>query len=344
MNRGLDLRPRLRDRTEPPGLPHNTLWRGRLADQLTAATAYPVTLMSAGPGWGKTTAAASWAASGTAHHPVAWLGLDETDNNPRSFWSNLMSALVTRWAVRDRSPLRGHNPGDPFEDADLHEFWRQLADLQAPVVLVIDDFDVITDDAVLLAFAQADPVLPLHALRARGDLIEIRGTDLRFTPDETVQLLTGHSLHLRVDQVGRVLDRAAGWPAGIRAAALSIDPHDVEAGINRFCRANRAGADYLVADVLRTMTSTDRDFLLATSRTEMLNSDLADQLTGRSDSQLVLERLFEGGVFTITRGHHGWYSYQSMFRYLLTQLPNAASQGSARSSAELIPVAPRTIP
>jgi LuxR family maltose regulon positive regulatory protein len=317
--------------------------------------------MSAGPGWGKTMAAASWAASGTAHHPVAWLGLDGTDNNPGFFWSNLVSALVTSGAVRDRSPLWDHNPGDPFEDAGLHELWRQLADLRAPVVLVIDDFDVITDDAVLLPFgrlmtqfpptplrlvllAQADPVLPLHALRARGDLIEIRGTDLRFTPDETTQLLTGHSLHLRVDQVGRVLDRTAGWPAGIRAAALSIDRHDVEAGVNRFCWDDRAGADYLVADVLRTMTSADRDFLLATSRTEMLNSDLADQLTGRSDSRLVLERLFEGGVFTVTRGHHGWYSYQSMFRYLLTQLPDAASQGSARSSAELIPVAPRTIP
>lgn len=346
--REVDLRSKLNGKTEPPGLPPGVLWRGTLADQLTTAAAHPVTVVSAGPGWGKTMAAASWAVSGAAHHPVAWLSLDDTDKNPRSFWSNLVTALVASGAVRDRSPLREHNPRDQFEAADLEELWVQLADLPSPVVLVIDDFQIITDGELLDQFGRliaklppsplrlvlltrSDPVLPLQHLRARGDLTEIRAADLAFTPAETTKLFTERSLHLQTNQVGWIMDRAGGWPAGIQAAALTIDPDDADAGIRRFCAADRAAADYLIDDVLQAMTSADQDFLLKTSLTEMVNSELADQLTGRSDSRLVLEKLFNRGVFTVTRGS-GWYSYQPMFRDLLTVILDAKIPPGATDS------------
>ena len=136
-------------KTEPPGLPPGLLRRGRLADRLTAASAGPVTVVSAGPGWGKTMAAASWAVSGMAQHPVAWLGLDDSDDNPGSFWSNVVAALVAGGVVRDRSPLRDRDRWARFVDADVDELWVHLADLPAPVALVIDDFQVITSDRVL---------------------------------------------------------------------------------------------------------------------------------------------------------------------------------------------------
>ena len=118
-SRSVDLRSKLNGKIEPPGLPQSVLRRGRLARQLTVAAARPVTVVSGGPGWGKTVAAASWAVSGTAQHPVGWLSLDDTDDNPRSFWSNLVTALVATGAVRDRSPLLAHDPGESFGDADL---------------------------------------------------------------------------------------------------------------------------------------------------------------------------------------------------------------------------------
>ena len=104
-NQVVDSQARLVGKVHPPGLPAGVLRRAWLADQLTTAACHRLTLVSAGPGWGKTMTAASWTAS-SARGPVAWLSLDDSDNNPRSFWSNLVSALVASGAVRDRSPLR----------------------------------------------------------------------------------------------------------------------------------------------------------------------------------------------------------------------------------------------
>jgi LuxR family maltose regulon positive regulatory protein len=165
--------------------------------------------------------------------------------------------------------------------------------------------------------SRSDPELPLHGLRAHGDLTEIRAADLAFTAHEADTLLTGRSVHLRPEQLDRVMDRTSGWPAGVQAAALTIDPADIETGINDFCAPDRAAADYLVAQILNALSPMDRDFLLRTSSAEMVNGDLAAHLTGRSDSQLILERLFDDGFFTVRRGQDGWYSYQPMLRDLL---------------------------
>ena len=340
---GVGARGVLPGKTEAPGLPPGLLWRGRLADRLTAASARPVTVVSAGPGWGKTMAAASWAVSGMAQHPVAWLGLDDGDDNPGSFWSNVVAALVASGVVRDRSPLRDQDRWARFVDADVDELWVQLADLPAPVALVIDDFQVITSGQVLaqvgrliaqlpptplrlVLLSRSDPVLPLHHLRTRGDLTDIRAADLAFTPPEAAALFTGRGLQLRTAQVGQIITRTAGWPAGVQAATLLIEGPDVQTGVDRFCAPGRADADYLVTAILQALTPADRDFLLSTSGAEMVNSELADQLSGRSDSRLILEKLFDRGLFTVKRGPDGWYSYQPMVRYLLSHLPGAAGR------------------
>jgi LuxR family maltose regulon positive regulatory protein len=322
------------------------LVRDRLTARLTSGATRPVTLVSAGPGWGKTMAAASWAASRSAREPVAWLGLDDADNNPESFWSNLVSAVIGSGAVRDRSALRDrHSPGR-FRVADVDGLRARLADLSRPVVLIIDDFQVITDGDVLERFgrligqppssplrlillSRADPVLPLHQLRARGDLTEVRAGDLAFTREETTDLFTGNALHLPADQAGRIMDRTKGWPAGVRAAALAIHPHDADAGVDHLCATGRGAADDLVDEVLQAVSPADREFLLTTSVADLVSGALADQLTGRSDGRLVLERLFDGNVFTVRHGQHGWFSYQPLFRHLLTILRTLESPRAA---------------
>ena len=232
------------------------------------------------------------------------------------------------------------------------EIWVQLADLPAPVSLVIDDFQVITSGLVLaqlgrlvaklpptplrlVLLSRSDPMLPLHGLRTRGDLAEIRSADLAFTADEAAALLEGRSLHLQGEQLKLLMRRTAGWPAGVQAAALSIDPADIESGVNGFCVPGRAAADYLVTGILSAMSPGDQEFLLKTSIADMVNGELADHLTGRTDSRFILEKFFDGGFFTVKRGQDGWYSYQPMLRDLLARLPSELppANGKARPAS-----------
>lgn len=202
---GVDHQFRRVGMVQPPELPPGALPRARLTDKLTVAARHRVTVVSAGPGWGKTMAAASWAASGSAQDPVAWWNLTDADNNPASFWSNLVSAVVASEAVPDHSPLRDHHPPALFVDADVDELWAQLADLPAPVALLLTHWD---------------PVVPLHVLRVNGELTEIRAADLAFTPGEVTKLFASNAVHLRAEQVTRISDGTGGWPASVRVAAL----------------------------------------------------------------------------------------------------------------------------
>ena len=334
---GADRSRMLLVRTRAPVVPAGLLHRDRLTAQLAAGAGDRLTVVSAGPGWGKTLAVASWAAT-VAGRPVAWLSVDESDNDPRSFFADLVAAVTAAGGVRAGSPLLlGHDRAGRFDAVDVDELWVRLADLPVPVVLVIDDFQVITDGAVLDLFGRllaqssppslrlvllgrADPVLPLHQLRVGGQLTEIRAADLAFTPAEIVELFTVDNVVLRGDQAALLRARTRGWPAGLRAAALSIDPGNVDAGIDR-CRPDELGmGDFFLGEVLRTVPAADLDFLLRTSVADLLTGDLADQLTGRSDGHFVLQRLAHRNVFTVESGVPGWFSYQPMLRELLGHL------------------------
>jgi LuxR family maltose regulon positive regulatory protein len=308
VNGGGDARSGMLARTRPPVAPPDLLRRGRLSAQLTAGVTDRFTLVSAGPGWGKTLAVASWVASEFDRGPVAWLSLDESDNDPRTFFSDLIGALIAGGGVRAGGPLLDRERTGRFDAVDVHQLWVLLADLPDPVVVVIDDFQVITDGAVLDVFGRlivqfpplplrlvvlgrADPVLPLHHLRVGGHFTEIRASDLAFTPGEIEELFTLSNVDLRGDQVDRLRDRTGGWPAGLRAAALSIDHNAVDAGIDRYHTDELGVVDFFLGEVMRAIPAADLDFMLKTSIPDLRTGDVADHLTGRSDGQLVLQRL-----------------------------------------------------
>ena len=191
-------------------------------------------------------------------------------------------------------------PAAGFGAVEAREVRTRLAELPAPVVLVLDDFHEITSDQVLEAFGQlvdhlpdtvrlvmltrSDPLLRLHRLRVSGQLTEIRTDDLAFTEQETAELFDLQGIHLRAEQLGVLRARTQGWPAGLRLAAMSLDPADVDGGIARFSGNDRSVADYLVGEVIDRLSAEDRDFLLKTSITEKINGDLAD-LPDRADRQ-----------------------------------------------------------
>ena len=318
----------------PPAVPPGLVRRPRLEERLTKGAMRPFTLVSAGPGAGKTLALASWVAAEVAPAPVSWLSLDHSDNEPRTFWSDLLWALTASGAVPADSPLLDIIPAAGFGIDEALEVRSRLAELPGPIVLVLDDFHEITDDAVLTSFGQlvdhqppqlrlvvlsrSDPDLRLHRLRLNGQLTEIRTRDLAFSEQETVELFDLEGIHLRAEQVDMLRSRTEGWSAGLRLAALSLDPADVDGGIARFSGNDRSTAEYLVGEVLERLSPEDREFLLTTSITSKLNGQLADHLTGRSDSQVVLEKLVGANAFVVALGEQGeWFSYHPLLRDLL---------------------------
>ena len=185
----------LRLRSLPPTLPPGFVHRQRLLDQLTEGTARPVTVLSAGPGYGKTLTLASWyhqgvAPSGAAPSRVAWLAVEETDNDVPAFWSDVLGALTIGDAVPADSALRHIVPAAGFGAHEVLLIRAALADLPHTVVLVLDDIHHITDRRVLESFGQllehqppqlrlvlstrADPALRLHRMRVNGEVTDIR--------------------------------------------------------------------------------------------------------------------------------------------------------------------------
>lgn len=206
--------------------------------------------------------------------------------------------------------------------------------MAAPIILVLDDFHEVTDAGVVETFARfidhqpptvrlvvlsrSDPVLRLHRLRVSEQLTEIRSSDLAFTERETAQLLVVSGIDLDAGQVSILQERTQGWPAGVRLAAMSLDPDNVAAGIERFSGSQHAVADYLVGEVTAKLSAADRDFLLRTSVVERISGDLADHLTGRSDSQLILEGFVRENAFVVgLGGRREWFRYHPLLRELL---------------------------
>ena len=321
-------------KTRPPRLPPGLVRRPALDAALTAATARPVTLVSAGPGSGKTLTVAEWAGSGTLRLPIGWLSLDASDDDVPSFWSNLIAALIASGGVPEDNALREFIPAAEFGAAEVLEVRARLTELPSPVVLVLDDFHEISNAAVVESFGElvdhlpaslrlvllsrSDPPLRLHRLRIAGQLTEIRSSELAFTEKETAELFGAAGFDLRAGQVTTLRNRTEGWSAGLRLAAMSLDPADVQAGIDRFSGSERSVADYLVGEVIRRLSPADRDFLLATSVVDRVSGPLANRLTGRSDGQQLLERFVRNNAFVVgLGGRYEWFRFHPLLRELM---------------------------
>jgi len=306
-----------------------------------------VTLVSAAAGAGKTSAIAAWLASeGAAGSVVAWMTLDDTDNDLPRFWADLITAMGVAGALPAGGPLSELAPTAGFGAAELLRVWAGLDELPGPVVLVLDDFHEVTDGAVLdsveemldhqgpnlhvVISTRTDPPLRLRPQRLldpkHGQLTEIRSDDLAFTDTEAAELFDHNGIRVTAIQRHLLLDRTLGWSAGLRMAALSLEATDVDTGIARFSGAQGSVSDYLIGEVVERLPLVDRDFLLRTSVADRLNGGLAGVLSGRGDGRMVLEKLVGANAFVVRFGGRGeWFgSIRSSGR--------CCSTGSPRSS------------
>jgi LuxR family maltose regulon positive regulatory protein len=292
-----------------------------------------VVLVSAPPGYGKTTLVGGWlAAEGIA---AAWLTLDETDNDPAVFIAYLVAAV--RRAIPTLDPtVEAEVTSAPASPASLTPLLNALDRISEPVVSVLDDYHAIVNPKVheitaffashlpsnvrLVVATRHDPSLGLARLRARGQLTEIRASDLSFETGDADRFLTG-SMGLRISDrtVERLTERTEGWIAGLQLAALSLRGRDdPDAFVETFGSNDRYIFDFLTDEALDRQPAEVRSFLETTSILERLNGSLCDALTGRADGATTLVALAEANLFLAALDERrDWYRYHPLFADLL---------------------------
>ncbi|HEX8095333.1 tetratricopeptide repeat protein, partial [Jatrophihabitans sp.] len=334
--------------------------RERLVDRLRAepATMPRLVLISAPAGFGKTTLLTQWLTPGPGEDPaqgraqgqapqalrVGWLSLDAADSDLRVFLTHLVAA------VQAASPevggqalaLIGTEHGLPVEDI-MASLVNDLDALAGSTVVALDDYHLIENPEVHHAVAlllehlppqvtlamttRADPPLPLSRLRARGELLEVRAAELRFTAEEAEAFLNQvMGLRLAPAHVAALEARTEGWAAGLQLVALSArghtttstgdpaSPDGITAFVEAFTGSHRFVLDYLLEEVLATQPEQVRTFLLDTSVLEQLTAGLCDALTGGSDGQQLLEKLERDNLFlSPLDDQRHWYRYHHLF-------------------------------
>ncbi|MET9270644.1 LuxR C-terminal-related transcriptional regulator [Kribbella sp. NPDC003557] len=317
-----------------PHLPSTYVDRPRIAGMLDEGTRRPLTVVSAGAGWGKTLATASWAASPPVPGPVAWLSLDENDNDPRSFWSYFVAAIRSSTEIPRGNPLAGLAPGLGGRDGSHRRLVSGLTLLPDPVVVVLDDFQLVREPAVLaritgllrhppaqlrlVLLTRVDPALPLRRLELRGELAEIRSRDLAFDVPEAVALFAADGVPIGPDDVRLLVDRTEGWPAGLRLAAYFLKGAGPGRTAEAFAGNDQAVSEYLLEEVLTSQPPELQRFLLRTSVTDRLTGGLAEALTDDPRGQRFLEQLERSNAFVVGLSpDRRWYRYHPMLREML---------------------------
>jgi LuxR family transcriptional regulator, maltose regulon positive regulatory protein len=318
-----------------PSPRQHTVERKRLHDLLRQGNTLPLTLVVAPAGWGKSTLVADWLSRDRI--TAGWVSLDGGDNDPKRFWRYLLLAAGQAGSAAGAAALRRLDAAgsDVLRDV-LPAFVNELAAAQASVMLVLDDYHLITSAQVhasvatlldrsppqlhLMLITRADPPLPLSRLRVREELAEVRAEDLRFSPGEALDFFSGRLGPLLSEtDVLRLLTRTEGWAAGLQLAALRLrDRADPSAFIERFTGADWHIVNYLGEEVLASQTPGVREFLLETSILNRMCAPLCDALTGRADGAELISEIYRANLFLIPLDdERRWFRYHHLFGGLL---------------------------
>ena len=336
--------------------------RPRLSQRLDRGTTSKLMLISAPAGFGKTTLLTEWLAAGPAapadDRLAAWLSLDRADNDPASFWTYVIAALQTvAPGVGESALTLLQAPQPPPIETVLTALLNDLDASTGDIVLMLDDYHVIDarDVQERMAFlldhlpprlhvviaSRTDPALPLARLRARGELVETRAAELRFTPDEAAAYLNEMmGLQLTARDVAALEGRTEGWIAALQLAALSMQGRDDITGfIAGFTGDDRYVVDYLAEEVLQRQSDRVQAFLLQTSILARLSGPLCDAVTGQGGGKAMLEALDRGNLFLVPLDdRRQWYRYHHLYAdvlqaRLLDEQPDLVPDLHQRASA-----------
>jgi LuxR family maltose regulon positive regulatory protein len=319
----------------PPLVRPEAVVRERLHARLREGFGRGLTLVAAGPGFGKSTLLAAWRAQESPGRPVAWLTLTETQNDPVVLCAHVIEAVR---AVRPRfgEELRAMlATAAPVLDEALRLFANGVS-AGEPLSLVLDDFHRVTNPAAvrvvawlaenspvslqLVVASRADPMLPLAALRAHGELVELRAAELALTEAEGEEFLNARlGLGLAGEDVTALVRRTEGWPAGLYLAALSAShAGDPRRFIQMFGASSRHVVDFFVDEVLRRQPADLQAFQIRCSILERLSGDVCDAVLQREGSRERLEWLCRSNLF-VSAFSDGteWYRFHALFADVL---------------------------
>ena len=294
-------------------------------------------LISAPVGYGKSTLASSWLA--TTECPVAWLSLDPEDNEPRRFWTYFVAAIQTIYPKLGQATRALLNSTQmPSNEGLLSSLINQITSVPNKFILVIDDFHLLEDTSIhqginflldhlpskihLVITTREDPPIPLPQMRAKGEMLELRANDLRFSIEESAEFLNQKmGLTLQTEEINALEQRTEGWVVGLQMAALSLhEMKDAAAFIEAFAGDNRYVADYLISEVIESQPENIRNFLLQTAIVDRFTPSLCDALVGNESLQSgkLIEQIESLGLFIIPLDHvRQWYRYHQLFADLL---------------------------
>jgi len=305
--------------------------RPHLIERLNTGLHRRLTLVSAPASFGKTTLLSEWATG--CGRPVAWVSLDEGDNDPTRFWSYLSAALQkAQSGIGETALTMLRSTPPPAIEAILTTLINEITARSLKLVLVLDDYQMIKEQSIheSLAFlldhlppqmhlglaTRIDPPLNIARLRVRGQVTELRAGDLRFTPDEAASFLNQvMGLGLSQEAVAALEARTEGWIAGLQVAAMAMQGRDDLSGfVAAFTGSHRYILSYLVEEVLQRQPEHTRIFLLQTAILDRLNGSLCDAVADRSGSQETLELLEDTNLFIVPLDdERRWYRYHRLF-------------------------------
>ncbi|MGB3700220.1 MAG: LuxR C-terminal-related transcriptional regulator [Anaerolineales bacterium] len=333
----------------PPTRP-NLVPRPRLIKRLNQGLHRKLALISAPAGFGKTTLVTDWLDNlrldlqkeKQNETRIAWLSLDEGDNDSARFLAYIINALNQAIGEEDSfgkgalSMLQSPQP--PPTETILTPIINEVATISDSLILVLDDYHLIDAQPIhdalsfllenipprmhLVIATREDPPLLLSRLRSRGQLTELRAADLRFTSTEAAEFLNQvMGLDLSVEDISALEKRTEGWIAGLQLASISMQGHkDASSFIKSFSGSHRLVLDYLIEEVLEHQPANIQNFLLQTSILERLHGSLSDAVTGQDNGQETLEMLERANLFIVSLDdERRWYRYHHLFADLLRQ-------------------------
>ncbi|HEX6150680.1 MAG TPA: helix-turn-helix transcriptional regulator, partial [Nocardioides sp.] len=341
----------------PPRARGQTVPRPRLDELLRRGGDATLLLVSAPAGFGKTTLLGTWLATSGRDRTTAWVSLDERDRDASLFWTYVLLAVDRAAPGSATAALALLQSGQAATESVLTALINELSVRPDDLTLVLDDYhladgpdlrtgmtfliDHLPPQVHVVISSRADPGLPLARLRARGELVEIRAAELRFTGDETAIFLNElNALSLEPSELTALEGRTEGWAAALQLAVLSLrDREDGSAFIAGFAGDDRYVVDYLADEVLDRQPADVRRFLLDTSLLERLTPDLCDAVTGTTEGRAMLESLERQNLFVVPLdAHRHWYRYHHLFAdvlraHLLGERPDDAPALHRRASA-----------
>lgn len=327
--------PLLKTKLYIPSARSRRVTRNRLLELMKESARQEFTLISAPAGYGKTTLLAEWAM--VTELPVAWVSVDEGDNDPNRFFTYICEAINGVYPGSGDHALEILRSSIPLPLPTLLPILlNDVCEITEPFALVLDDYHIITaqpvHDAVtfmldhlppmmhLVIATRTDPPFSLARLRSRQQLEEIRASHLRFNPDEASEFLNRTmELNLKEEDILSLESRTEGWIAGLQMAALSMQGRqDLSQFIQYFTGSHRYIMDYLVDEVLLRQPEDIQKFLLNTSILKRLSGPLCDALLEQRESQSILEKLEKANLFLVSLDDdRKWYRFHHLFADLL---------------------------